>query len=361
LRKQTREHLEKARDCAILAIETYNKPAIKFRTGGYVTMMVIAWTSLFHAYFFQRKIKPFYKKENGRFDTLDGDFKYWELSTCLKKYYAENHDAVRSNVEFFIPLRNRIEHRSLPVLDSSIFAECQALLLNFNELIIKLFGETYGINESLSFSLQLFPKNQKSYGKLKPEEKNILEFINSYRSSLSTDVLSDDKYAFRAYLIKVANHQSKDTLAIQFIDYSKLTDEEKQDVDRVVGIVKERQTSVINSDLLRPSDVVKLVQEQLGDPKVKRYNNPSKTTYKIQDRFTSNGHSLMWRRFNVRPPDKSKRPKATKEEYCHYDNLSRAYGYTQKWVDKCVEFIRNDDNYLSLYENPDVIEIINDT
>ena len=227
--------------------------------------------------------------------------------------------------------------------------------------MISQFGEIYGINESMSFSLQLFPRSPKLKSKLKSEEKNILGFIDDYRSSISTDILTHDKYAFRAYLIKVANHRSKDTLAIQFVDYSKLSDEQKRDVDRVAGIVKEKQVSVINSDLLRPSDVVKQVQEKLGNPKVKRYANSNKANYKVQDRFTSNGHVSMWRKFRVRPPYGSKRPKDTNKDYCHYDNLIRAYGYTPKWVDKCVEFIRDNDSYLYLYNNPDVIEIIKET
>ena len=39
--------LEKSRDSALLAIEMYNKPAIKFRSGGYIVLMIISWTSLF--------------------------------------------------------------------------------------------------------------------------------------------------------------------------------------------------------------------------------------------------------------------------------------------------------------------------
>ena len=34
--------LEKSRDSALLAVETYNKPAIKFRSGGYIVLMVIS-------------------------------------------------------------------------------------------------------------------------------------------------------------------------------------------------------------------------------------------------------------------------------------------------------------------------------
>ena len=75
LPKTVKKSLEKAKDAALLAIETYNKPAVKFRSGGYIVMMSIAWTALFHAIFFQRRIKPFHrKKDSNRFEIREGDF-----------------------------------------------------------------------------------------------------------------------------------------------------------------------------------------------------------------------------------------------------------------------------------------------
>lgn len=58
---------------------------------------------------------------------------------------------------FSIPLRNKIEHKSLPQIDPDLFAECQAMLLNFDKILELEFGLDYCIRESLSFSLQLFP------------------------------------------------------------------------------------------------------------------------------------------------------------------------------------------------------------
>ena len=43
LPRQAKRALEKARDSGILAVEVYNKPAVKFKSGGYITLMVIAW------------------------------------------------------------------------------------------------------------------------------------------------------------------------------------------------------------------------------------------------------------------------------------------------------------------------------
>jgi hypothetical protein len=136
LPRAVKASLEKACDSALLSVEVYNKPAVAFKSGGYITLMVIAWTSLFHAIFFRRKQKPYYKKSNGRYEKREGEYRHWELAECVHQFYGgSTSNPVRKNLEFFIPLRNRIEHRSMPELDASIFGECQAMLLNFDELL----------------------------------------------------------------------------------------------------------------------------------------------------------------------------------------------------------------------------------
>jgi hypothetical protein len=54
-------------------------------------------------------------------------------------------------------MRNKIEHRSMPELDPSIFGECQAMLLNFDDLLGKEFGDKNRIRQCLSFALQMYP------------------------------------------------------------------------------------------------------------------------------------------------------------------------------------------------------------
>src|SRR6266496_253893 len=174
--KKVKATLEKARDSALLAVEVYNKPAVKFKSGGYITLMIIAWTALLHAIFYKKNRKPF-RKEHGRFVKIDGDFKHWELAECLSQYYkTDTGNPVRKNLEFFIPLRNQIEHRSMPELDAGIFGECQAMLLNLDEMLEKEFGGKYCLRESLSFSLQLFPSSGSLSDALKhkPASKSVL-------------------------------------------------------------------------------------------------------------------------------------------------------------------------------------------
>lgn len=349
LPKSVKKSLEKAKDAALLAIETYNKPAVKFRSGGYIVMMSIAWTALFHAIFFQRRVKPFHRKKNSnRFEIREGDFCYWELQACLNEYYkTDTSNAIRKNLEFFIPLRNKIEHKSLPEIDPDIFAECQAMLLNFDKMLETEFGEEHCIRESLSFSLQLFPssKNLLQAAKANPDAKSAVNFIEKYRSALSTDILESGDYSFKAFLIQVANHQSKEALPVQFIRYDQLSEEEKKNVKRVTALIKEKviEKSVSNKDLLLPSKVMKLVQHGIGNLKLNRNGKPI-------DKFNPDTHIRCWKKYRVRPKSGDPNPQNTNEKYCIYDNLTGQYGFTTEWVKFLIDKMKDEEEYKSLFK-----------
>ena len=344
---KVRKCLEKAVDSALLAVETYNKPAIKFKSGGYIVLMCIAWTSLLHGIYFRRGIKPIYRDNihKNRYKKVDGDYQYWELKTCVRKYF-EQANPMRTNLELFIQLRNKLEHKFVPELDANIFAECQALLLNFDKIIEREFGESYCVRESLSFSLQMFPsaKNLQMAVKNNSESRQIISFIEKYRSAISTDILRSGEYSFKAFLIQVANHSSKDSLAIQFYPYDKLTEQEKQNVDRVVTLIKEKHImhSVSNTDKMKPGTVVKMVQKGLGNPKIQR-------GAKIVDKFNLDTHTRCWKKYKVRPQNGSSHPERTNADYCTYDSMNKNYGFTQKWVDFLIEKMKDDNEYQSLF------------
>lgn len=104
--------LESSIDAALLAVELYNKPRAPFRVECFITNMIMAWTRLFLAHFNMTiGDKFYYKEKNGRYKVIDGDKKAWELKTCITKYGSLT-DAEKTNLEFFIKLRNKIEHRS---------------------------------------------------------------------------------------------------------------------------------------------------------------------------------------------------------------------------------------------------------
>ena len=80
----TEQYLEKSIESAYLAVDIYNRPQTKFRTDGYIVMMIIAWTSLLHSIFEENDIDYYYKDSDGSYIIIDGDKKTWELSECIK-------------------------------------------------------------------------------------------------------------------------------------------------------------------------------------------------------------------------------------------------------------------------------------
>jgi hypothetical protein len=290
-----KELLRKAKDAAMIAVEFYNKPAVVFKSEGYITLMLIAWTAAFHAYFIKNKSKPFCRKENGkkrpRFKIIEvklpngetvKEKKWWDISECIKNFFGDdNNNPIRKNLEFFIPLRNMIVHRNLPELDDSIYGECQASLINFSNFLEKHFGKKHSIGNFLPFSLQLArsPKNllEASADELKKKDaQNIVNFIKSYRSLLTTEQFGSPEYSFKAILIRVKSHESKDTLPIKFVKYDELDDAQKEKLHELgIILVKEKQIKVEDTDLLKEyfsySDLVKFLRNTIPD--FKQNNN----------------------------------------------------------------------------------------
>lgn len=100
---------------------------------------------------------------------------------------------------------------------------------------------------------------------------------------------------------------------------------------------------MLNLNLIKAGDVVKKVQQKLGNPKVRRMG-------KEANKFTVGTHTAFWRKYHVRPSPGDSSPYATKPEYCVYDSLHKDYGYTDAWVDFLVDRMKDETEYLSLYK-----------
>ena len=218
------------------------------------------------------------------------------------------------------------------------------MLLNFDEMIEKEFGPKNRIRESLSFSLQLFPSADSLVEAVKhaPATKQVADFIQRYRSTISPEVIASGKYSFKAFLIQVANHKSDNALPIHFVHYDKLSDEEKKQLGHLVAMVKYKEVPVSHLDEMRAGEVVKKVQQGLGNPKTTRAG-------KDVDRFNLDTHARCWRKYNIRPPSGSSNPEQTNWKYCIYDKRHDDYGYTQEWVDFLIAKLKSPQEFDSLF------------
>lgn len=330
LPKVVRDHLEKCTAAAVAAVDAYNRPGRRFRTAEYVVMITIAWTALFHAIFYRRNEKPWYRKKSSgtgtavRYLRVDGEPKHWELSECLSRFYGAENPPERQNLEFILGLRNKIEHRHLPELDASLYGECQAALLNLEDMLVAEFGQKYALTEQLAVSLQfsrVMPSEKRRAAKVlaSSEASGVREYVERFRGGLPSTTLSSMKYSFNVFLVpKVANRQSAADVAVEFVKVNEASQEELQRLEKLNVLIREKRIPIANLDLIRPGEVVERVAAA------------------IPFRFTMTNHTEAWRHFEVRPPYGDANPERTLSEYCVFDSAHADYVYTNAWVQKLI-------------------------
>jgi len=353
---KTKQQLESGIDCALLAVEIYNKPRTPFRVENYITNMIMAWTKIFHAHF-QNTIgdKYFYKmKGSARYELIDGERKAWELTTCIRNF-AKLSPSVKANLEFFIKLRNKIEHRHInkDEIGLIIFGECQALLNNFESFVIDCFGEEYAINESLAFALQfskLRTNQQRKASKnlLSKEVKELKDFITKYRESLDEETFNSQDFSIKLISVPKISNTNRNDLAVEFVNWNTVQEKDKHKYSKLLAIIKEKHIikEVINPGKLKAGAIVDKVN----------------ANSLISD-FSHFDHKCLCSIFSIRPfqEEKEKDPFNTNSDYCHYDEAHDDYLYQETWVDYIIGLINNKgwtkDGWKEKFDNSEKLDI----
>lgn len=330
LPQSAKDNIEKCRASAIAAVDIYNRPGPRFRTAHYIILIVMAWTAFFHALYYRKGTHPWYKKagkkpKGDRYVRVDGDPKHWDLSECLKQYYGGSNPPARKNLEFLIGLRNKIEHRHLPNLDAGLYGECQAALLNLEDLLTSEFGARYALAEQLAVSLQftkIIPSEKKKAAKelASGAAKTVKEYVETFRGGLPSSTLNSMKYSFNVFLVpKVANRKELADAAVEFIKVDEANQTELERLEKLNILIKEKHIPIANLDLYKPKQVVTNVQ------------------LKILYKLSVAGHTAAWKYFKVRPAPGAAKPEITDSKYCVYDAAHKDYLYTESWIDKLIK------------------------
>lgn len=333
LRKgKTKSTLDSSIDSALLAVEIYNKPRTTFRSEGFITMMVMAWTRLFHAQFNATIGDRYFYKSKGIYEVIDGEKKAWELGTCIKKY-GQLETAVESNLRFFIRLRNKIEHRHIEKreVDTLIFGECQALLFNYESYLIKFFGEEYSINEALVYSLQFsqirsHQQEKANKSALSKDLSEIVSFVEKYRNTLDDDVFNSQEYSIKLIQIPKISNTNRADAAVEFVRWDQLSEEDKAAYEQLTVIIKDKTVKIeaANVGKLKPTEVVRRVNAGLNGKSI-----------------TSPLHVTLYKLFSARPPNGADDPFDTIAEFCLYDEVHNDYVYQDEWVNFLVNFMQS--------------------
>ena len=240
------ELLTKSREAMLSAVQIFNNPNIIFKSESFIVLANISWTYLLHAYYRDNKIDYRYyeqKAQRKKFDkTKRGAFKYWELERCLNDKKCPIDKIPKANLLFLIGLRHEIEHQMTTRIDDFLSARFQACCLNYNHYVKKLFGDEFGIDKHLSFSLQfssISDDHAKQLNEFSELPQNIGSYINDFDNSVSDDEFNNPQYSYRVlYVPKTANTKGQADKVIEFI---KADSPEAAGLNKEYRIIRDRE------------------------------------------------------------------------------------------------------------------------
>lgn len=246
--KRFRYYLAVAKQEALLACDLYNEPRQPRSFELFVVHMERAWLNLFHAVQAE----------------LGGEEESWDLRSVVSVHLPKEQDPIRRNIEFFIALRDRIEHkltpRQLRALETVVSGKALAYLRDFDTYLVQEFGEKQSLRTSLRFPVFLSSLARDAPELLKGEYRRVpsatRKFIEAFDASTADDVRMDPAYDFKVYLVpKTAGGPAAD-LAMEFVRLEDLSPEQREHVQAGTVLIRDRHVEVANVDRLRPSEVV---------------------------------------------------------------------------------------------------------
>jgi hypothetical protein len=320
--------LQASKKEACLAVDVYNRSSGDRNLEAFVVHMHLAWLYLLHARFLRDGMDYRYRHDNRHFVRVDGEVKTWELARCVQEEFADENDPVRRNIEFFIKLRNMVEHRYEELLAYAVAGKVQAHVLNFEEAVTARFGANESLGDKLRFPVFMSSLTPDAVEALKRIHrrlpKRLTNFIRDHDASLPDEVQGDWRYDFRVLLIARTGPKTEADAVMRFVREDEMPEEVREVVQT---IVRTRSIAVQNKGRYKPGGVSLKVQEGLGWP------------------FTITDHTSAWRHFGVRPPTDADRPELTDERYCVWDEPHGDYLYTEAWVKKLIKDLKDPDTY----------------
>jgi len=251
-----KELIAKSREASLCAIRTFNDPQVSFKSETYIVLMVIAWTYLLHAYYRSVRIEYRYYRRGPKRKVFDrtkrGAYKYWELERCLNESKSPIDKNTSNNLRFLIGLRNEIEHQMTQIIDNYLSGRYQACALNYNFYLKKLFGDKYGIDNQLTYSIQFIQLTEEQVSGPAPEAElpaRLRAYITSFDKNLSEEEFNDLRFSYRMiFTRKLVNRPGQADNVVEFIDPKS---ELAKKIDEVYWVKKE-----VEHPKFRPSDVV---------------------------------------------------------------------------------------------------------
>lgn len=272
-------------------------------------------------------------RKNGRYKRDKNKQKQsWDLQHCLKKGFVDN-DPTRINVEFFIGLRNSIEHRYEDAILLATAAYAHAYVINFERELTSRFGRAETLADELRFPVFVQSLTREGMDEQRTLRRDLpteaRTYITEFEASLPDTLKEDSRYEYRIQLSPMKGTKSEADLAIQFVNSNTLSPEELESLletqKGTVIIVEKLKLGGFDDEML-PKNAAQAVEGQIG------YS------------FEVHHFTKMRQRDGVGPKPRQK-GNASDGKYCVFSPPHSNHVYTLAYVAKLIEELRDPDRY----------------
>lgn len=276
------ELVKKSREAMLAAVQLYNNPQVTFKAESFITLAVIGWTYLLHAYYRSKNIDYRYYRYVGKKKIYDktkyGAYKHWELERCLSEDKCPLDRDTITNLRFLIGVRHEIEHQMTDKIDEFLSAKLQACALNFDFYICKLFGDKYNLSKELSLAIQfspITPEQQNTLHENSHITSNVKNFVVDFEDVLSDEALMSSRYAYRVLFVPI--NAKRKGQADQVVEFIKSDSPLADGIEKTYALLKETEKRKY-----LPSEIVSVMKS------------------KGYDKFSINKHTELWKSRNAK-------------------------------------------------------------
>ena len=266
----------------LAAVQLYNNPQVTFKAESFITLSVIGWTYLLHAYYRSKNIDYRYYRYVGKKKIYDRTkykaYKHWELERCLSEDKCPLDRDTITNLRFLIGVRHEIEHQMTDKIDEFLSAKLQACALNFDFYICKLFGDKYNLSNELSLAIQfspITPEQQNTLHENAHITSNVKNFVVDFENVLSEEALMSSRYAYRVLFVPI--NAKRKGQADQVVEFIKSDSPLADGLEKTYALLKETEKRKY-----LPSEIVSLMKS------------------KGYDKFSINKHTELWKSRNAK-------------------------------------------------------------
>lgn len=335
--------LDEARRQALIAIDFYNRPGDRRSLPDFIVHAHLAWQNLIHADRMQRGAEIHYRNADAKrtfVRTPDGSKKTWDLSRCLKEEFAERHP-VRVNLEFFIGLRNHVEHRFQDAVLVVTAAEAHACIINFEHELTRRFGRRHSLDSELKFPVfiqSLDPARFDEQVRLRRAlPAGVSSFITQFHAEIPDDVRSDERFSYRLLLLPMKGPKTEADMALNFVRQDNLTPDELADlVGRHGSVVfAEKYRDAVHLDGNLPKAAAAHVQSRIGL------------------RFTVNDFTTVRKKWEIGPARSRDRQQLPNSDgYCAFAPAFGQFVYTSKLIDRMASELATETSFVEIVGRP---------